>query len=29
MTSDGVHPTAAGMERIAEAVEKALAGQAG
>ena len=28
MTSDGVHPTAAGMERIAEAVEKVLAGQA-
>lgn len=27
MTSDGVHPTAAGMERIAEAVERALAGQ--
>lgn len=28
MTSDGVHPTSAGMERIAEAVKEAFAGQA-
>lgn len=27
MTSDGAHPTAAGMERIAEAVKEAFAGQ--